>query len=200
MTKFNNYLNEHKNIDQFIKTIVNDCTQIIDLYKQFHFMKGFYRGVKMPPHLDKMTPRKDRRPSDMPLDIHKDLDTLFQKKFGWRPRSEGVFTTSDKVQTEEYGLPYVLFPSNGFQVVYDPNIEDLFKHLQNIGIVEDQLWFDREKWEKDKSDILKGYTNRNPKTALMGGVEVMFKCKYYYLLREEYFCDRFKYIWNLLTT
>jgi hypothetical protein len=40
--------------------------------------------------------RKNRKPLDTPLQIHNYWNNLFQKKFGWKVRSEGVFVWAVK--------------------------------------------------------------------------------------------------------
>lgn len=53
--------------------------------------KLLFRGTNQTFKMAEITPRKSRTPKDTPLKYHKLLDKLFNTKFGWKPRSTGIF-------------------------------------------------------------------------------------------------------------
>lgn len=86
------------------------------------------RGHSKP--LTKITPRKDRIPTDTPQEVQDELDKRFKKRFGWRARGEGVFATSSRVNAGDYGIIYMFFPIGKYQYVYNPRVEDLWRELE----------------------------------------------------------------------
>ncbi len=175
-----NYLNED---------ITQECSKIIDFYKMFNFTRFFWRGIKKTiSPTKKIVPRKDRRPRDMPQALHTDINNLLYQKFGWFPRSEGVFVTSNYSSARDYGKPYIFLPSNNFNYIYNLNIRDLTVYLYREGIIEyidDKINMDV--WEIKKNTIIQEYTNTELLYAFNNEIEVAFKCDYYYLLTEDQF-------------
>jgi hypothetical protein len=122
--------------------------------------------------------RKDRMPLSTPLNIHNMLDTLFVKRFGWKVRSEGVFTYG----AEGYLYSHYLFPIGKFKFVYSPRVKDLWDYLL---VLKHDLKIDWIEIEPiDLFFILNTYKSTNLCAALKSGKsEIVFKCKEYYLLR-----------------
>ena len=79
--------------------------------------------------ITQVTPRQDRYPKDMPEFIHDELDSKFQKEFGWRPRGTGVFVISNKRDAGTYGDEYIFFPVGKYRYLYNPDISDLFSEV-----------------------------------------------------------------------
>lgn len=70
------------------------------------------------------TVRKDREPTDTPLHIHKYLNSLFKKRFGWNVRSEGVFVWLNRRDLSSYR--YLIFPFGNYSIVYCRYVKDLY--------------------------------------------------------------------------
>ena len=87
-----------------------------------------YRGYNKKPIalLRKMRRRKLRKPKDTDIRIHKMADKYFNKKFGWKPRTQGVFALGDKISATYYGRPYYFFPIGKFRYVWSPYQDDFF--------------------------------------------------------------------------
>jgi len=72
-------------------------------------------------------PRKDRKTLNMDSKLSIRYDEEFYKLFGWKPRSEAMFCTSDLTEIDIYGdHMYIVFPKNGFSFLWSPDIMDLY--------------------------------------------------------------------------
>jgi hypothetical protein len=128
MGRLKNYLIEEKiELDEFVNTLWDECSEILTFYQRHkeYFYRGM-RNVNMEKGYGFRITRTDRRPKDTPEDIQEMLDKKFKKKFGWKPRSEGVFANPDPSYASHYGKSVVIFPQNGFKYVWSPNIQDLY--------------------------------------------------------------------------
>src|SRR5574343_1636353 len=85
------FTNNQKEIKKF-KTL---CAPIIKRYQDVPHMGPMYRGYKKNLYDYIKTRRKNRRPMDSKPIFQKMFDKYFFKKFGWKPRSEGVFVSGD---------------------------------------------------------------------------------------------------------
>jgi len=70
--------------------------------------------------------RKNRKPLDTPLDVHKEFDKIFKKHFGWQCRSEGLLVSGDKQVAGSYGRPFQIFPIGKFRFVWSKQVHDLY--------------------------------------------------------------------------
>ncbi len=182
MSKFINYLNEDNIIETALnnyETLMGECIQMMNLYATYRFDRVFWRGTRSYTDqgmTDKIVPRKDRYPKHTnPID-HDLLDKEFQKKFGWKARSEGVFVTSNRTNALAYGIPYICIPADSFKYIWSKEINDLYIRINDIP--------SKELRRLSYGNIVSKYTDQNLKDALnrRAGNEVMFKCKYYYLV------------------
>ncbi len=100
-----------------------------------------------------ITPRTDRHPKDMSPELQELLDDEFDKKFGWRPRSEGVFCSGDYDQAEGYGnAVFTVWPIGKYDFIYSDSINDLYLHTENLNNTVaggEDTWYDefKEEWE-----------------------------------------------------
>jgi hypothetical protein len=204
--KFLNYIQEanaielkRNNNEEHIKSILEkDCQPMLRWIRK---NKIFFARVsnKFNPQwgatIQKIKPRKNRRPLDTPPIVSKYIDNLFQNKFGWKPRSEGVFTLPhliNNINLIKGSQCGIFFPIGEFKAIIG-EIDDLFMWLVN-------KWEGSDSWknfrffnsadEKTKEAFL-----NNIKNELMGYFteldnyrklsfrgETMFKCAAYYLI------------------
>jgi hypothetical protein len=164
---FDQNLNEStvpsNNIQEFIKTNCKPFLQMINNDTS----KLLYRGISRSRHDDKDNAFIDsgfyhnRKTSGLSLENHNILNDLFLKKFN-KPFMNGLFTTGSKVQADEYGYIYAIFPIGKFNFVYNPNIHDMFYGLE---------------YGKDKpTEIINGYTNDNLKNGINAKKEIILYC------------------------
>lgn len=133
------------------------------------------------------TVRKDRKPKDTPAWAQKILDDAFKKKFGVRPRAEGVFCRPrmiDKYGFDAYGT-YYMIPVGEYKCIWS-DITDLYvkwmddvvypggeskaRTMKNFGAAT-KAWANK---------IVSEYTMDNDVTPYSG--EVMVLCDKYYMV------------------
>lgn len=197
MSKFYQYINEQQrhyptdeDLENAWKTLSKDCSEIINFYKKSDIVNdfnGLFRGSLKNAGVisNKIKPRKDRRPTDTPQDIQIELDKAFKSEFGWKPRSQGVFSFGRARDAAFYGYPYAVFPSNGYKFLWSPNVPDLYVYLKSANVLSDFPGI-----EQKIKEIIDTYTNKNLDKAIDSGHEIMIGCKYYYLVS--------KYTWDMI--
>lgn len=191
--KFQHYLNEERDIYKYLKG-----NEIFELALNGRFL---YRGIKYEKNETFIIKkrRKDRNPLTTDKKSHDILDMLFQKKFGWKARSEGIFVTNDFAGAQGYGKAYIFIPIKPYSFIWNNNIEDLWFNIfsddyDNISILTKEEHYKLNKLNasfNEKVEILekvvKSYTNKDIKNAMRSGNEIMFNCDRYILFNEKYF-------------
>ena len=181
----NNNLNESYMVKDWLEVVdklKQDCKPFIREKKKG---KWLYRGIKksMPP-VDIVKPRKNRKPRDMPEDLHDELDYKFKEEFGWKSRSEGVFCTSNMTDAGYYGEPFIIYPIGKFKYVWSKQISDLYMYLKRNGIIQEVLYQTptSNKLEQIAKDIVDLYQEHNLDDAMDEESEVSILCDSYYAL------------------
>jgi hypothetical protein len=114
--------------------------------------------------------RTDRRPSDTKQNVHEYFDKEFNKKFGFKARSNAIFCTGRPSIARSYGNLYCIFPIGKYNFVWSDDIKDLFmaydKHLSNNhqkykwnGDYHVAQWEQdaKEEWEDDYGEGKQGF-------------------------------------------
>jgi hypothetical protein len=156
------------------------------------------------------TIRKNRKPTDTPIHIHNEMDDMLKNKFGWKPRSEGLFTwiskrkgSKDKFWIHNLNRARLVFPVGAYKYVYSPTIRDVYnvyERFQETADYSDLDYRDSKRkvnkidkkiddnfldwfWEKG----LPSYTNRDfAKVPLIrDNIELMLSAPVVYLLSPE---------------
>ena len=144
-----NYILNEENIstgEELVKVLMRDCAPFVSDLAIDNFANFLYRGSQKSFSgiiSNKNKPRKDRKPRDTPMELHLRFDKLFQRKFGWKVRSSGVFATPDIYSVEEYGIFYLFFPIGKYRYVWSPEISDLYGYLseEKYGIMHIESYF-----------------------------------------------------------
>mgnify|MGYP007016029883 CR=1 FL=1 len=153
-----------------------------------------------------MKTRNDRNPKDTPVEISKIIDDLMEEKFGWRPRSSGVFAVPNINTANEYGRPYIFFPIGQYKYIWSPQIDDMYEliaEISDFSIKDNELERDWKELGKNKSmsfeeykerahskviekirKYIKTYKNTGLKDAGMYN-EITFNCNRYVLIDPE---------------
>jgi hypothetical protein len=135
--------------DNAIEMLKKDCAPVIKEITKAK--KLIYRGASSQNSLiTRRRTRMNRRPLNIEIEIHKILDQLFKKKFGWRARSQSITGTSRRNSAYLFGSQvYMLFPIGEYEVIWIKNIGDLIQMIP--------LWietfFEEDKAGKRKSNI-----------------------------------------------
>lgn len=174
------YLTEGKDMTvkdawEIMDIIKRDCQSFLRSRRKKQFLwRGSSQTIE---YFEKLTPRTDRTPRDMPLDWHKGIDEALEAKFGWKPRSQGVFCYGSHVRTEYYGEPFLMFPIGRFRYVWSPEVTDLY--IKTFSFIHaKKLSFE---------DIAEKYIDTDLKHAIeKGNNEIIINCKEYYLVDESF--------------
>ena len=175
-------LNEGIDVSKHLKKIRNECSEILNIY-QYTFPNGLYRASDSRFIFKSRTPREDRDPRDTKPEVHEVLDKVFNEIFGWKVRSEGVFTSPSFPYADIFGdYKYYIFPTNGFKYVYNKTgNENIYDFIRNV--------FYTEGVTNETTDVLRRiiereYTDKSLERVIQqsSGVEVIIKCNKYYAL------------------
>jgi len=165
-----------------------DCAQFFKQngygYKSLPLYRGLNKSIQTYRIIE---PRKNRIPKNTKLQLHNALDKLLYKKFGWKPRSEGVFCTGSEFKARFYGYVYIMLPIGDFKFVWSPKIDDLFNQLSLNGITDfntDEII--KKDYLPDLKKIADTYTDKDLVSAILSGNEISIKCNKYYLINTDY--------------
>jgi hypothetical protein len=75
-------------------------------------------------------PKKDRMPMSSPVARHNIMDAWFLKHFGFKYRSGGVFAHVKWELAKSYGMPFIIFPEDGYKLCTSPIIHDLYDEFE----------------------------------------------------------------------
>lgn len=172
-----------------ISTLHKDCKWFLT-----HKSVGqkLFRGSKrIYNNLTPIKPRKNRQPKDLPIEVHTVLDDAFKKKFGWRPRTEGVFATTRISQAEGFGTAHYMFPiGKNYKIIYHPRISDIYNYFQNNDIINSQWKLHKDATEERikifVDDAVKDYKQTTDiSRAMYSNNELMIQVKSYYMMNVD---------------
>jgi len=188
--KFNRYLNEEdKSIEETLAILKKDCKPILNWMKKSDYDLFLYRwnSKKAGTIFELITPRKDRNPSDTPPWLQEIYDDAFEKKFGVRARSSGVFCQVRQLRNQSYSSgSFAVFPVGKFKYIWKPKMADLFVRWTEVrkefrsgtgGVYND---YDINSVKAWATDIIDTYTDKNLDDVILE--EVMLICDKYYLV------------------
>lgn len=135
--KFGEYLTEKQGMMTAIKTVFKDCQPYLKELRKNRADHFFYRGTrKRGDTIIEIKPRQDRQPKDTPPEIQDYIDDYFQKKFKWRPRSQGVFTSYRTTEASSYGDLHMFFPKGKYDYIFSPEVQDLWGYIDDNGLIQ----------------------------------------------------------------
>ena len=183
-----NYLNE-KSVAKFsdfdiaMEFMEKNCQPFIDYWtKRLNPDDFLYRGVPGVPDIFLKKVRKNRKPMNTEEEIQKIADDNFERRFGIRARSETVFCSSKIKQAKDYGQPRIIFPVGKYEVIWSPDIEDMYLSMSS----------DIEEFRDQLNSYIKGRLS----DAIFSGNEIMLHCESYIgfdsVIYEQRLIDYFK--------
>lgn len=156
--------------DEIIALIKRDCKPFIEENAGV-LLRGMRKKSWSP---FKQDVRQDRNPRNTRQAVQDVLDKWFDEKFGFKARSQAVFTTGSFPDARSYGTVYAIFPIGNFKYVWSTEIPDLFFVTHNISTDNPE-----EVIEKlEEAD----YKSTDLEIAIKTGHEVMLSCKQYYAI------------------
>jgi len=193
-------MNEEIEVNDLISILKKDCKKFIKFVGLYNPPALVYRSIKgSNDDYTTRTPRTNRKPTDTPLYVQEIMDVLFYERFGWKPRSGGVFTATGGF--EGYGVPHVFFPIGDFKFVWSPEVRDLFIDLNKLHLYKIEMRHPYKNSSKRKNsrefyeEIRKAlkplidsfYQNEKYNLAFNEEREIVWKCKKYHLVNIHYF-------------
>ncbi len=184
MTKFEKYLNEKsmkltdslkEDIDDLIQSIKRECKPWLSSIKGCTAgRRNIWRGIDSNDDMLRKTVRTDRRPADTVKETHERNDKLFNRVYGWKPRSSGLFVNGGVGIATSYGFgePFLVFPIGKYIFLWSNTIQDLYATSNRI-----------ESDKKLTDMIRKSYSDKNICRAISSQNEIMISCKSYYALK-----------------
>jgi len=200
-----------------IEYIKENCQPILEYYKKSsgRLWRGMGFGAEIPVIIKDV--RKDRKPKDTPIPVNNYIDNYFYQKFGWRAKSESLFTTSNPKQATMYGELYQIFPVGQFGCLWSYDVHDLyqdFTKFPQLGLInyiniEDNKDMKLEWWRPEQDvdidwstevgknlmifleDKLGTYKEGNLESALSSGNEIMIDCDKYVTISYANHLDEF---------
>jgi|694.fasta_scaffold00131_5 hypothetical protein len=161
--------------------IKRDCGPFL---KAFINLNGtpIYRGVnqELTKEIVKISPRtNNRRPSDTIIQIHQYLNDKFMEKFGF-PFRNGIFVCGNKLATEVYGTPVVVFPIGDLKFAWSKEWFDLFELLV------DHHDMNNADTKRIIDDAFDTYRTDKIQIAIRSGHEIMFANDCYLISEKTY--------------
>lgn len=215
ITTFKTFIKESENvksIDDIITLVKRDCKPWLDVVANLqHGKRMIFRGITVPvsqPIITR-TVRTDRKPRDSEQWIHDALDEMFEDRFGFKYRSQGLFTspsrgtakgyTAKRGQMIDEGTVCMIFPKGNIDYCFSKTTKDVSWDIE-ASLMPDLIYtyIARKKENKEdydpadmaRDDIL-GMIRRNEfdyvqnadiEIAFKKGIEIMIRCKDYYAI------------------
>jgi len=151
--------------------------------------------------------RKNRKPRLIDKNLHIKLDNELNKIFGWKVRSQGLFTTTGKDVAKRWGDPCIVFPIGKFKYIWIDDTHDLYYGYD--------VWFDgpagKGKYKSNNEKIWDKYiypsinkyhdTDLNkflkmPDNPTDHASECIIKCNKYYAINYEWYYTLLEYFGN----
>ena len=130
--------------------------------------------------------RKDRRPMDVPSDVHSKTDDWMNETFGIRGRSQTAFVFGEHRASDakSYGELYAVIPQGDFKFLWSPKVTDMFDYYQYKGFGERVRGLHGA--DKDTAIELEllnmEYTDTDLRRAIKSGNEIMIECQHLLLV------------------
>lgn len=205
--KFKHYINEGKESlfkvtskqvtmeEAAYNALKKNCSKYLSYIKKANnsdFYKSYlFRGLRNSPKVirgySKFKAKKtEREPRYISTGLHKILNDALFKIFGWKPRTEGIFTgdfqIALKFASHNASNVYMFAPIGNFKYIWRPEIYNLY------------TYYDMKKYERipDEDRIreiqeeLDEYDDKNLNRAFRAhNMECIVKCDSYYLVDME---------------
>jgi hypothetical protein len=196
------YLNEEENnIEEIYKILNKDCKKYLnyvkkannDAFKSFLFRGVDFGKVSSSQNYKKIKSKKiSRKPRYINTELHEILNKLLYEKFGWKPRTEGIFTGNYYIaQSFAKAKCFMFAPVGNFQYIWRKHIYVLYDYYSDIYYSN----YSSDFFIKELKKELDKYSDENLHEAFnKHEMECIVKCDYYYLVSLSFLRDLHKKI------
>jgi hypothetical protein len=199
------YKDKHYSDNEFneiLNVLEKDCSQFLDELsskKQYPIFRGASNMDDVTEGMWEKFARDDRFTRDSAGEFSEDFDDVFEKKYGVRLRSNGVFATKSPAVANSYDNSYyIFFPVDGYKYYHNNNAVDLYA-IQPEYYDDTYEFSDRKEEVFIKiNNIVDGYELNSIEKA--GLCELTFICKKYYLIDVAFYKDICEYLGLTLHT
>ena len=178
--------------------IKNECAPFLTLLQnEPQTVRFLYRAAsKGETNCIQLENRRDRKPKNMPSDLHEAGDEWFSSHFGVRFRGASVFCFGTFVDAEQYASSdkksvFAIFPVESFQFCWSTKSKDIYEHLGKEEV--HRMTPEEYKHMLDELD----YRETDLLAAIDSGNEVMLACKNYYAVELASF-EQAEQLWREL--
>jgi len=188
--KSNEFLTEEIQVKEMVSKIQQDCQPFLNEANGRLIYRGL--GTSTEPFMKKSVRLKDRKPKDVPILLHKTINSFFKKKFGAEFRN-AMFCSGDIHFADFYGKIYAIFPIGDFKFVWSTHVDDLFMAWDEYDPSQsaDFLQYTDETQTQEIKDSIKmflktyknTYKNNNLEHAIISNNEIMIRCENYYAVK-----------------
>jgi len=211
--RFKRFISESNDLAAELDLLANECEPFLrDLERPLHPDSMMFRGMATSnaSPIQKLTVKRNRRPTDTPLHLHRVADDWFFDNFGWRGRSAGLFCTGSKTQARGYGDVHAVFPVGDYEIIWSPRVKDLYREAESAFKVASQAVRSTRNFE-DEAELKNEVMDQSAELLihtldhssyrdgeLIGGLramnEIMVNCDEYYAVKvgTEFWRGEFK--------
>jgi hypothetical protein len=188
----------YEGIDRIIATLDKECGESLQAIKAAGSF--LYRGIRVggtttsptwkprilqgnSPTIFKASSRTNRKPVDTPNQIQNMIDGALEATGFKALRSNSIFCSGYKAAAMNYGIPYLIFPLDGFDFTWSKAYADLYSDIiEDLESNEEhrELFFYRFEYDPGEwiFDIAR-YDNASLVTAIKSNHEIMIRGEYY---------------------
>lgn len=181
--RFKQFISEESEFSA--KKIVSDCAPWFKANAPSHYI--IWHGTssfKKESMLIRNRPRSN--PSNSSIQIHNTVNRILQIKFGWLPRTEGLFVSGDRNVSSVYGKAYACYPVGDFKFVWSPDIADLFMYWKSYVAKHKHLHISEitRKFAYDLENSIE-WKNTDIRQAITSGHEIIINASAFYLVDTD---------------
>lgn len=125
--------------EKIFYNLKKNCTEIIHFYKKYEMF--IFSGKDESSEIFYKDYPVKRFPKHTSFVFHKYINFLFEKSGFAVNRSNCFFGSGDKNVAKKFGNIYVIFPKNGFEILWSKYVYDLYENMNQFS----EIFFGNEK-------------------------------------------------------
>jgi hypothetical protein len=172
-------------IEKIVQLLTTECSDAISAMQTARTF--LYRGIDFEaPAAFHGRSRENRNPLHSRNEIQNNFNQVMNTYGFITNRSNCIFCTTVKQRTSMYGYPYLIFPKNGFGLLWSPAVMDLFT-VDGMGHdLASAVSSTNQLGAADAFVKQYQYTDSNFSRALSNQTEIMINGEYYAFAANKY--------------